>query len=57
MEEKKLKDTNFLKFCTLIKETLGESSIEVLYSWYYNTFDVKKLTFKDSTPTPPAEWN
>lgn len=49
MNEENLNDDGFVKFCDLIKQTLGESSTEVLYAWYFNTFDIETLTLKQTT--------
>jgi hypothetical protein len=42
MSEENLQDDGFIKFCDLVKTTLGESSTEVLYAWYYDTFNLKE---------------
>jgi len=55
MDAEKLKDKGFIKFCELVKLTLGESSTEVLYSWYYDTFDLKTLTPKQTTTKPTKQ--
>jgi len=46
MNAENLQDPQFIKFCSLVKETTGESSIEVLYSWYFDTFDLKSMQTK-----------
>lgn len=43
METEKLNDNGFIKFCDLVKSSLGESSTEVLYAWYFDTFNIKEL--------------
>jgi hypothetical protein len=42
MDETKLQDAGFIAFCELVNTTLGASSIEVLYAWYFNTFNSTK---------------
>jgi len=49
MDESKLKDAGFIAFCELVTTTLGTSSTEVLYAWYFNTFNSKQKTKKDET--------
>ena len=51
METEKLQDKGFVKFCDVVKFNLGEASTEVLYAWYFNTFDLKTLTPKQTTKT------
>jgi outer membrane biosynthesis protein TonB len=38
LQPEKLEDAQFIKFCDFIKTTVGESSTEVLYAWYFNVF-------------------
>ena len=47
IEPEKLTAPEFTKFCELVKNNLGEASTEVLYAWYYNTFDTNQKTKKD----------
>ena len=42
MDESKIKDPGFIAFCELVNATLGASSTEVLYAWYFNTFNSTK---------------
>ena len=44
MDARKLNSKKFLAFCRVVSNKLGQADIEVLYSWYYNTFDVKQET-------------
>lgn len=44
MEKKKLKSPEFAAFCRVVSNKLGNSETEVLYAWFYNTFDVKAET-------------
>ena len=44
MDAKKLNSSKFLAFCRVVSNKLGQAETEVLYAWYYNTFDVKKET-------------
>ena len=44
MDAKKLNSPKFLAFCRVVSNKLGQAEPEVLYAWYYNTFDVKKET-------------
>ena len=49
MDAENLNDPSFIKFCNLVKDTTGESSTEVLYAWYFNTFDLQAPTTKPTT--------
>ncbi len=49
MDESKLKDAGFIAFCELVTTTLGAASTEVLYAWYFNTFNTKQKNKKDES--------
>jgi hypothetical protein len=49
MDESKLKDAGFIAFCKLVTTTLGAASTEVLYAWYFNTFNSKQKNKKDES--------
>lgn len=41
MDEDKLTAPGFLSFCTRVKNELGEASDEILFAWYYDTFQTQ----------------
>ena len=38
MSQDKATAPDFLSFCTRVKKELGEASDEILFAWYYDTF-------------------
>jgi hypothetical protein len=51
MDAEKLQKESFTKFCELVNDTVGFSTIEVLYAWFYNTFQIKPET-DNAIPKP-----
>jgi hypothetical protein len=49
MSADNLQNEDFIKFCERINATVGFSSIEVLYAWYFNTFDINANQTKVNT--------
>jgi hypothetical protein len=41
MSQEQSQDTKFLAFCQRVKTQLGEASDEILFAWYFNTFETK----------------
>lgn len=55
MDAKKLINPKFVAFCRVVSSKLGQAEPEVLYAWYYNTFDVKKETENEYKTTNTAK--
>lgn len=55
MDAEKLNAKNFRAFCQKISDKLGQAETEVLYAWFYNTFDVK--SHQAETETEPQTTN